>query len=305
MDLRQFQYIMKVVETGNITKAADALYMTQPALSRFIAKVEKDEGIRIFDRSTNPISLTFEGDRYVDAVRRMLEIEAGLREELAAISGHRKGKLVIGIPPARAAGMLPAFLPEFVRQNPGVNVHTVEHNSRQLREDVLKGAVDFAILPLTEPLDGYRCEPLYEEELFLVTPKGMLGEGDWQAGQGDIPVVRMEALDGRPFILLKHGHGIRSALDVLFNCHGVKPAVSMETTNNETAFGLAAAGLGMAIVPEMCLDFQKRLKPIDVFRLSDSGLTWTVTAILPPEAPERYFVSRCIEVIRAGRCARG
>ena len=58
MDLQKFNYILKVAQTGNITKAAEELYMTQPALSRFIARVESEEGITIFDRSTSPMSLT-------------------------------------------------------------------------------------------------------------------------------------------------------------------------------------------------------------------------------------------------------
>ena len=73
----------------------------------------------------------------------------------------------------------------------------------------------------------------------------------------------------------------------------------METTNNETACGLAAAGLGLAIVPKMCVDSLKHIHPIEIFRLSEAGLWWTVSAIFNPESEKRYFASRCVEIIRS------
>ncbi len=298
MDLQLAQYILKVAQTGNITKAAAELYMTQPALSRYITKIEREEGIRIFDRATSPLSLTYAGERYVAAIRKMIALNEQLHEELAEISSYKKGQLTIGIPPARAASMLPIFLPEFVVRYPNVDIHTVEHNSRQLREDVMRGRVDFAILPLLEPLDGFRCEDLYQEELFLVSREGALPESAWRMGSDGYRVIHLAALKEQTFILLKNGHGIRNALDVLFGYHGIHPKIFMETTNNETAYGLAAAGLGLAIVPKMCVDTLKHIHPIEVFRLSDSGLRWTVSAILPPDATERYFAFQCIDVIR-------
>lgn len=298
MDLQLAQYILKVAQTGNITRAAAELYMTQPALSRYIAKIEKEEGIQIFDRTTSPLSLTYAGERYVETIRKMIALNEQLHEELAEISSHKKGKLTIGIPPARAASMLPVFLPEFVDRCPNVDIYTVEHNSRQLREDVLRGRVDFAILPLLEPLDGFRCEDLYQEELFLVSMEGALPESAWRTGADGCRVIDFAALKDQTFILLKNGHGIRNALDILFGYQGIQPNIFMETTNNETAFGLAAAGLGLAIVPKMCVDTLKHIRPIEVFRLSDAGLKWAISAILPPDSTERYFASKCIDVIR-------
>lgn len=299
MDYQQAQYLVKVAQTGNITRAAEELYVTQPALSRFISKVEKEEGVQLFDRTTSPISLTYAGERYIAAMKKLLALQDELREELSAISSHKKGKLTIGIPPARAAAMLPVFLPVFVEKNPNAEVHTVEHNSRQLKEDVLRGRVDFAVLPLLEPLAGYDCEALYEEELFLVAEKGRLPESAWNTAPDGTRVIVPEALKGQSFVLLKNGHGVRHALNILFDYWGIEPGVFLETTNNETAYGLAAAGMGLAIVPKMCLDSQKHIHPIDVFRLSEHGWKWTVSAVFSPDIPRRYFAAQCVETIRS------
>lgn len=298
MDFKQFQYILKVAQVGNITKAAEELYMTQPALSHFIAKVEKDEGIKIFDRTTTPITLTYAGERYVATIRKIMELSSQLHEELIEISAHKKGKLTLGIPPARAANMLPRFLPEYIRRYPQVKFQTVEHNTRQLKEDVNRGRVDFAIFPLLEKLEGYRCITLFEEELFLVTQAGVLSESAYHTDRDGRRVVELGNLQNQSFILLKNGHGIRNALDLIFEYNGLKPKIFMETTNNETACGLAAAGLGVAVVPQMNVDDFKHSYPIDVYRLSEPGLKWTVAAIFHAEQSVPYFAAKCVEVIQ-------
>ena len=113
MEFNKLEYIIKVAEIGNITKAADELYMTQPALSHFLTKVEKEEGVRIFDRTSSPITLTYEGEKYVETARKILELNEQLKEERSQVTGLRKGRIRIGIPPLRAAYMLPRFLPDY------------------------------------------------------------------------------------------------------------------------------------------------------------------------------------------------
>lgn len=298
MEFRQFQYIIKVAQLGNITKAAEELYMTQPALSHFIAKVEKEEGFKIFDRSTTPISLTYAGERYVATIRRIIELGDEFHEELSEISSHKKGKLIIGLPPARAANMLPRILPDYIHRYPNVEIQTVEHNFRQLKEDVRRGRVDFAVLPRLEGLEEYRCVDLFEEELFLVTQKGILPESAYFLDKNHYRVVNLAELRNQPFILLKNGHGIRNALDGIFEYNGFRPKIFMETTNNETAYGLAATGLGAAIVPKMNVESLRHLHPIDVYRLSESGLKWTISAVFNAEESERYFAAKYVELTR-------
>ena len=298
MDFRQLQYILKVAQVGNITRAAEELYMTQPALSHFISKVEKEEGIKLFDRSTTPVTLTYAGERYVDTIRRIMELNQQLKEEIAEISTLQKGRLIIGIPPARAAELLPRVLPEYLRRYPGITVQTVEHNSRQLREDVRQGRVDFAILPKLDGFEDFRCETLFEEELFLVTQAGKLPATDWKQDESGERVVDLATLKDERFILLKNGHGMRNALDALFSYHGFKPQIAMETTNNETAYGLASTGMGVAVVPRMTLDSQRNPHPTDVFRLSKAGMKWQVVAVFNAEAVEPVLAVRCVALIR-------
>ena len=298
MDFIQFEYLLKIAELGNFTQSAEELNMTQPALSHFISKLEKREGVKIFDRSSNPVKLTYAGEFYIEMARKVLSLNRQLQEDIADITSTRKGRLTIGIPPARAAFMLPKFLPEYSRRFPNVQICTVEHNSRQLKEDVMKGNVDFAILPLLQGFENFDTIALHEEELFLVAKAGSLPEHSFSTLADGKHVVHFEHLKDEPFILLKLGHGMRYALDVLFDYHGYKPKIIMETTNNETALGLAIAGMGLAVVPSMTVELLRGRSEINVCKISEAGLKRTIAIILRKNSYLSIQARECISLAR-------
>ena len=298
MDFSKLEYIVKVAELGNITRAAEELYMTQPALSHFISRIEKEEGVKIFDRSSNPVTLTYEGEKYVETAEKILELNRLLKEEMAEVTSARKGRLRIGIPPLRAAGMLPRFLSVYTREYPHVEIQTVEHNSRQLKEDVLRGSVDFAVLPDLGNLSDFNCIPLCREELLLVARRGFLSEEQYHTDVAGKKIIDFNALRETPFILLGSGHGSRGAMDLLFDLHGYKPIIFMETTNNETAFGLAAVGLGAAVVPRSTVDTIRHDHPVCLFHLSEAGYFWDIVAITRKSGQMGLLAQECILMMK-------
>lgn len=298
MEFSKLEYIVKVAELGNITRAAEELFMTQPALSHFISRVEKEEGVRIFDRSSNPVTLTYEGERYVETARQILELNRQLQEEMAQVSSARKGRLRIGIPPLRAAGMLPRFIPVYTAEYPEVEIQTVEHNSRQLREDVLKGSVDFAIMPRLGQLNDFECIYLCREELVLAAKEGLIREEQYHVDERGRRIIEFRTLRDVPFILLKNGHGSRGALDTLFELNGYKPRIFMETTNNETAFGLAAVGMGVAVVPRSTVETIRHDYPVHLFHLSETGFFWDVVAVCRKGGQMGLLARECILMMK-------
>ena len=102
MDFRELTYITAVAEERSVTEAAKRLYISQPSLSYIISKVEQDLGVRLFDRKTNPLSLTYAGEIYVEHAREILRIRDNMRRELTDIGHGQKGRINIGIPNERA-----------------------------------------------------------------------------------------------------------------------------------------------------------------------------------------------------------
>ncbi|MEI3187059.1 MAG: LysR family transcriptional regulator [Lachnospiraceae bacterium] len=134
MDFRQLQYITTVAQYRNITKAADALFISQSALSHYIQKAEKELGIQLFDRSTTPLTLTLAGEHYIETARRILLENDQLMKVFRDITHHMTGTLRIGTSRERASHMIPRLLPQFSERYPGIEVTILTDSGYKLTE---------------------------------------------------------------------------------------------------------------------------------------------------------------------------
>ena len=122
MEFRQMKYILTLAETRNMTRAAEKLYISQPALSHYLKCVEDELGAQLFDRSTAPMSLTYAGRCYVERARAILLENEQLKRQMRDITRHMSGKLTIGTSRDRASYMMPRILPEFAALYPGIEI---------------------------------------------------------------------------------------------------------------------------------------------------------------------------------------
>ena len=113
MDFRELTYITAVADEHSVTEAAKRLYISQPSLSYIISKAEQELGVKLFDRKTNPLTLTYAGEIYVERAREILRIRDNMRRELTDIGHGQKGRINIGFSPTlrwRFSGIFPGFL---------------------------------------------------------------------------------------------------------------------------------------------------------------------------------------------------
>ena len=291
MEYKQFKYVLKIAELGNLTKAAEELYITQPSLSHYVARVEEEIGTQLFDRSTNPLSLTPAGERYCETARMILQLDAKLRKDVSDIAENKVGTIQLGMSHARAAYFLPYIFPAFLDRYPRIEIRTKEQRSSLLEEYVFQGSCDLAVMPL--PLSGkyaLRAESVMREELMLVSghPLPHAVREDGQA------YVDFDVLNGQQFTLLHPGHGIRMALDAIFMEHEVRVGRVFETTSNEVAYRLSTAGLGIAIVPASTILLSAAVEKSYIYSLTERGLFWHIAAVYRDEScltePQRHLI---------------
>lgn len=110
-------YIEKIDEIGNLSKASNALFISQPALSKFIQSIETKTGIKLFNKTRRSLHLSFAGERYLSYLKKINGLELDMRNELELISQNKKGKVTLGINSALATSTLYKFLPQFHQQN--------------------------------------------------------------------------------------------------------------------------------------------------------------------------------------------
>ena len=277
MELRHMRYIITIAEYGSITKAAEVLYTTQPSLSHCVAKAEQELNVKLFDRSTSPMTLTYAGETFVRRARQMLELNQTMEREFRDISANRTGRLRIGFPHERAPFMLPEILPLFRREYPGMDLQIMTAGSAQLREALDKGRIDFYIAPFDGKVPSYEAIPVASEELVFAAARNTIAEE--LCLKEDPSCIDLSKTAGLQYNLLKKGHSIRNTMEDLFAKAGIRPEHIAETTSNLTALRLACAGVGIAIVPEMTLYITDRADGIDVFHIGKDPVVWQICGI--------------------------
>ena len=170
MDFRDLTYITAIAKYQNLTKAAEALYISQPGLSKFLTQLEDEAGLKLFDRIERRYIPTYAGKRYLEYARSILDTKASLDAELSDIIKRDIGVLNIGLPNMRCTFMLPKTLPEFNAKYPNVKVNIFEGTSAIIDKWLLDGDIDLAFYSKpyeTNPHIEY--ETLAHEELLICT----------------------------------------------------------------------------------------------------------------------------------------
>lgn len=241
-NLKSFVYVLTISEARSISEAAESLGIAQSALSRYLLKLEKDLGMELFDRSTLPIILTEAGRYYVEASRKILDINRCLEKQLEEVRLKGNLEVRVGIGPSRAPVLMPLILSLFSKSYPEVRVHTAEHRTAELAEKLETGKLDLIITFLDHDTDRYSMEDLFEERVELVTPAKYLKDVECAVENGVVDIEKVDA----PFISLHKGQRLRYALDILTH-NQVKPLYDSDYL--ESAMALVNHGFGVTLVP--------------------------------------------------------
>lgn len=231
MNLKHAQYMLTVLKEGSITNAAKKLYISQPSLSQMIKTAETNLGTPIFNRSADPIALTYAGQKYIEAAQKILTINNNLIKEIEEINHEDHGKIILGIPVQRAMQVLPYILPKFKAQYPYVKVEVEEHGSTTTEALILNGSVDLACLTTSPKHDELQYILVEMEEVVLLTSKHSKIAQRIPSGT---PIDITEAKDEQ-FVCIKSGHSVRKIQEQLFASNDIQPEILLQTMSIEVA----------------------------------------------------------------------
>lgn len=283
------QYLSAILEYGNISQAAKALFISQPYLSKYIKNLETELGVELLNRQVTPLILTYAGERYLSYMKEIDEKYLKMKHEFEAISHFKKGRIILGINPILASYTLYQFLPEFIKTYPGLEIELVEESAAEMESLLLQNKIDICLnmLPIINPDLVY--EELYEENLYLLVPKGhRLHDAKYKEPR-HIP-FNPKFLNHERFVLLKPGLGLRRLTDQILDYYEVEPEIVLETQNIENAFRLSNSGVGLTIIPESVLERDKIQTDANLFTLGNPIFNNTVVisyvkdALLSPAA---------------------
>lgn len=248
MNTRQLQYALALSETLNFSQVAEQLGISQPALSKQIQHLEKELGIKLFDRNHSPLTLTPAGECFIRNARELVYKEEQLRKALDQFRSGESGRLVIGVTPFRSLYLMPEIVKKIRNKYPGVQVSLQEVNSTQLRKEAAEGKYDLAIVNL--PVDTALLDviPLEPDTLVLAVHNTMVGKLP-AAGDGKYAAVDFDQIQDLPFVVLSPGQELRQLFDGLCTAADFTPIIAAEVMGVTSAWAMARAGVGVALLP--------------------------------------------------------
>lgn len=246
MTLQQLEYIIAVDNYRHFLRAAEKCFVTQATLSMMIQKLEEELGVKIFDRSKQPVKPTVVGVKIIAQARRIVSEAARIKEIVKEEKGEVSGELKIGIIPTLAPYLVPLFLKEFTNGFPLIKLIINEHTTAAIIQGLKNGQLDAGILatPLNDA--SLKEKILFYEKYFLYVNDNEKGFNKQYVLPSDIDIDRLW--------LLEEGHCMRSQilnLCELKKRHQVDEKLHYEAGSIETLKNLVEKNFGITIIPEL------------------------------------------------------
>ena len=245
MTLNELRYIVAVASERSFGRAAQRCFVSQPALSVAIQKLEEELGARLFERGKSEITVTPVGERIVEQAQKVLEDAAQIREIAQTGRNQLAGALKLGVIFTVAPYLLPDLIPVLHERAPQMPLDIEENLTAELEIGLKSGCIDAAIIALPFAPSGIVTELLYEEPFQVVVPQGH----KWATRRS----IRAEELAAENPILLNVGHCFRD--QVLDACPELNRADAhvARTSSLETVRNMVASGLGVSVLPRDAL----------------------------------------------------
>lgn len=278
----KLNYIIAIAEERNLTQAAKRLYISQPTLTLYLNRLENELGVKLFDRSKSPVTLTDAGAYYLEKIKKIYASEQALRSQIHFIATPTQ-TLLVGIGQVRGHHWLPLFLPTFCSIHPDINVQIVQETEQQMYEDLQKQKLDVGIGVFPASTDIEMVE-IMEETLFFAAHRKFGLIPDHLRGKHDMKnpyIVQPDQLNGLPFIIPQVSNGLYDTYETILQNNQIHPSRTISINNLSTGLLLNVKGLGVQLLSGSVVYFSHEpgVNQLDLFLLENMPETRKCTAI--------------------------
>jgi len=242
MTLIRYEIFRKVVETGSLTKAAEALNMTQSAISHALNNFEKEVGLPLLNRERSGVKLTTAGQALLPSILGVLNKDEEFKQTIAQLKGLEIGSLKIATFSSVGRFWLPQLLKEFQKGFPNVEVTLFSGYYHQIYDMIKKGQVDFAFLPEAVS-EGVKFLPLKEDPMYVVIHQSN--------PLSQLDAIPVKALNNEAFIAPKWG--LNHDVERIIHTHNLKLNIRYEIQEDQAIIAMVRQGLGLSILPSLTI----------------------------------------------------
>jgi DNA-binding transcriptional LysR family regulator len=286
---RRLQVFHAVAKQMSFTKAAETLFMTQPAVTFQIKQLEEYFNTRLFERGHGRIALTPAGEVVLEYAERILALSAELDTRLREMTGRLSGPLLIGASTTIAEFLLPPLLGEFRSRHPEVQAKLIVGNSETIENRIAEHTLDIGLIEAPSHLPALQTEACCQDELQVIVAASH-------------PLARQKSVTPKqlvayPYVSRESGSGTREFTDLHFRKAGIQPGdlnVVMELGSPEALKGVVATGLGFAIVSRVTVEKERKLGDLVAVPLQPR-LMRTLSLVYPKERFRSRLLNAFVE----------
>lgn len=244
MEWHQLEYFHTLAQLQHFTRAAQQLSLSQPALSRSIAKLESELGVPLFERRGKSVSLNHFGQIFFQHAERAMQEIMAAKQEIQDILDPDHGVISLAFLHSLGNHIVPELLGKFRTTYPKIQFKLYQNATNLILEQLESGKIDLCLsAPPNIHQDSIEWIPLFTEELFVVVPNDHRLSGRTS--------VQLTEIAAEPIITFKRNYGLRILTDQLFHEAGLVPNITFEGDEIMTVAGLVEAKLGVAVIPHL------------------------------------------------------
>jgi len=268
VDLRQLEIFVKVAEYGSFSRAAEALYLTQPTVSEHIRTLEDELGVRLLDRLGRGAAVTRGGLLLLSYAQRMLALSREARQAMDGFQGRMSGELLIGASTIPGEYVLPALIGRFKGKYPDISITLLIGDSQAVIDWVAEGRAELGVVGARPSVRSIEYKELMPDEVVVVVRGGHAWQGRKQ--------IALEELREEPLLVRERGSGTRAALEAALAEIGTDLGsfrIVGEMGSTQAIKQAVKAGVGVSLVSRRAVDEECRSGLLACVRVKDLKVT--------------------------------
>ena len=253
-----------VAQAGGISRGAERLHVSQPAVSKQIKELEDTLGVRLLERLPRGSRLTDGGKLLAQYVQRMAVVEEETARAIEEFRGVKRGRLAVGASTIIGAYLLPQLFGEFHRQHPDIELELEIANTETIQNQLMAGSIEVGLTEGLMEAEHLDSEVFHEDELVAIAPRGH-------------PLLKQKRVTARelcrePFILREAGSGTRAVVERALGKRGLKVKPVLSLASPEAIKRAVIAGVGIAIVSRLAISCELQIGSLAVIPVKDLAI---------------------------------
>ncbi len=297
--IKNLEYIIKVAEYQSISKAAEKLYITSAALSKFVINVENELGIALFDRTSKKFTLTYAGEKYVEWAKKILILEDCMNADLRNIAENKIGILHFGFQLMLARSMFAGIIPIFKAEYPNIELTIESSHTAGLFELLENNTIDFIISSHKEKKPNFEYTKIDSTRMVLIVHKDHpIAQKGVPKKNFKYPWIDINDLAHESFVALKTTQSSRIYMDKILDQNNIKPKINMQVHTTELTYLSVSNGHGITVGYDLLSKSTLYKDSVKILSFGEYPEEYDISIIRnkaskPMSEPVRLFIDIC------------